>query len=494
MSQRLLFILILLFLLLIPVSNAQSGKFSEKNAYEHIRILSEEIGYRVAGSENGTQASKYIETKLNEYKLNVYIQEFEFETMFNETQSWAEHKGEKRIGRNIIGILKGTSKKRIIISSHYDSINGPGANDDASGVGVMLELAKILEAEKHNKTIVFIAFDAEEHMQAGSKYYVANLNQEDVDNTLGVLNLDSVGRGDLLTGFIWKWKPDSIFTGYSSPMDFVKPIYIENNVSTGTLEQLEAFMFDRYYAYEISDHSSFIDDKVYRKTNKIIPAVSFTFIKKGELEVTLPRTAASHIPDLHSKNDTADKIETPNLKEVGEVVISAINKLDALDTIKKEPETILVLKINNWVFGLPYWSVLFSLILVPLLISIFFYIKKQSAFALFFASLPYITLNFIQSQDFYSNAQITVPIFIMIVSLFFLFGMFHFNKKIQKISITIFLTLLLVGSLPSWGGFKLEIIGYQMELIVVMFIIILAFFQHKNMQWHTQDTLKIKKM
>ncbi|MCX9010943.1 MAG: hypothetical protein OIN66_07465, partial [Candidatus Methanoperedens sp.] len=300
--------------------------------------------------------------------------------------------------------------------------------------------------------------------------------------------------GDLLTGFIWKWKPDSIFTGYSSPMDFVKPIYTENNVSPGTVEQLGAFIFDRYYIYEVSDHSSFIDDTVYKETGKIIPSVTFTFLKKGELEVTLPRTAASHIPDLHSVNDTADKIETQNLKEVGEVVISAINKLDALDTVKKEPETILVLKIKNWVFGLPYWSVLFILILVPLLISIFFYVKKQSAFALFFASLPYITLNFIQSQDFYSNTQITVPISIMVVSLFFLFGMFHFNKKIQKISITIFLTLLLVGSLPSWGGFKLEIIGYQMELIVVMFIIILAFFQHKNMQWHTQDTLKIKKM
>lgn len=472
MHQKLLFLIILWGLLLIPVSKAQLEEFSEKNAYEHIRVLSEEIGHRIAGSENGIQASKYIETKLKEYKLNVYTQEFEFKTIFNETEDWTKHKGEKRTGRNVIGILKGTSEKKIIISAHYDSVNGPGANDDASGVGVMLELARILATEKHNKTIIFIAFDAEEHMRAGSEYYVANLNQEDLDNTLGVLNLDSIGRGNFLTGFIWE--SDSDFTGYSSPMDFVKPIYTENNVSTGTLEQLEAFMFGKYYAYEISDHSSFIDDKVYKETGKIIPSVSFTFIKKGELEVTLPRTAASHIPDLHSKNDTADKIGIQNLKEAGEVVLGSINKLDILDNIKKEPETILIFKFGNRVFGLPYQIIFVILILVPLFISVFLYVKDQSAFALFFAALPYIMLNFIQSQDFYSNVQITVPIFIMIASIFFLFGMFHSNKRIKKISAITFLLLLLIGSLPSWEEFKLDIIGYQTELMVVMFVIILT--------------------
>ena len=44
------------YLLLIPISNAQLEAFSEKNTYEHIHILSEEIGSRVAGSENGFQA------------------------------------------------------------------------------------------------------------------------------------------------------------------------------------------------------------------------------------------------------------------------------------------------------------------------------------------------------------------------------------------------------------------------------------------------------
>ncbi len=77
MHQKLL-IVIMLYLISIPISNAQPDEFSEKNAYEHIRVLSEEIGHRVAGSENGIQASNYIETKFNEYKLDVYTQEFEF--------------------------------------------------------------------------------------------------------------------------------------------------------------------------------------------------------------------------------------------------------------------------------------------------------------------------------------------------------------------------------------------------------------------------------
>ena len=72
----------------------------------------------------------------------------------------------------------------------------------------MLELARVLAAEKHDKTIVFIAFDAEEHKLSGSKYYVANLNQKDMNNTLGMLNLDSIGRGDFLMGFINYGEPN----------------------------------------------------------------------------------------------------------------------------------------------------------------------------------------------------------------------------------------------------------------------------------------------
>jgi hypothetical protein len=422
--------IILLYLLLIPISTAQPEVFSEKNAYEHIRILSEEIGQRVAG--------------------------------------------EKRIGKNIIGILKGKSDKRIIISSHYDSVNCPGANDDASGVGVMLELARVLAAEKHDKTIVFIAFDAEEHKLSGSKYYVANLNQKDTNNTLGMLNLDSIGRGDFLTGFIWECVPRSTFGGYSSPMDFVKPIYTGNNVSPGIFEQLKAFMFDDFnHAYVVSDHSSFIDDKVYKKTGKIIPSVCFTFIEKGELEVTLPNTAASHIPDLHSENDKFDKIEIKNLKIVGEVVMNSVNILDNLDSIKKEPDTSFIFKIGSKVFGLSYWSILFILILLPLLISVFLFMKEWETFALFFSALPYLTLNFIHSQDPY-NIKITGPVFLMIFSLIFLFGRFHSNNKVKKICTAAFLLLLLSGSLPSWQHFYIDTIGLKMELVVAIFIILLT--------------------
>lgn len=474
MHKKRFFMIILLCLLLIPISTAQPEVFSEKNAYEHIRILSEEIGPRVAGGENATQAYKYIETEFNKYNLSVHTQEFEFNTRFNETVKWSKHKGEQRIGKNIIGILKGKSDERIIISSHYDSVNCPGANDDASGVGVMLELARVLAAEKHDKTIVFIAFDAEEHKLSGSKYYVANLNQKDTNNTLGMLNLDSIGRGDFLTGFIWESVPRSTFGGYSSPMDFVKPIYTGNNVSPGIFEQLKAFMFNDFnHAYVVSDHSSFIDDKVYQKTGKIIPSVCFTFIEKGELEVTLPNTAASHIPDLHSENDTFDKIEIKNLKIVGEVVMNSVNILDNLDSIKKEPDTSFIFKIGSKVFGLPYWSILFILILLPLLISVFLFMKEWETFALFFSALPYLTLNFIYSQDPH-NIKITGPVFLMIFSLIFLFGRFHSNNKIKKICTTAFLLLLLIGSLPSWEHFYIDTIGLKMELVVAIFIIVLT--------------------
>ncbi|PFK46579.1 aminopeptidase [Bacillus cereus] len=85
------------------------------------------------------------------------------------------------------------NEKAVIVSSHYDSVAGaPGANDNASGTGLVLELARAFQNVETDKEIRFIAFGSEEMGLIGSEYYVDNLSQKERDRILGVFNADMV--------------------------------------------------------------------------------------------------------------------------------------------------------------------------------------------------------------------------------------------------------------------------------------------------------------
>lgn len=107
---------------------------------------------------------------------------------------------------NVVAILPGTTQpeKRIIVGAHYDSINlrasggkaaeapAPGADDDASGSAVVLELARVMSQYRFRKTIVFIAFGGEEIGLIGSTRY-ASRAKADNEQIQAVFNNDIVG-------------------------------------------------------------------------------------------------------------------------------------------------------------------------------------------------------------------------------------------------------------------------------------------------------------
>nr|MBU6863703.1 M28 family peptidase [Streptococcus oralis] len=74
------------------------------------------------------------------------------------------------------------NEKAVVVSSHYDSVVGaPGANDNASGTGLVLELARAFQNVETDKEIRFIAFGSEETGLLGSDYYVNSLSQKERD-------------------------------------------------------------------------------------------------------------------------------------------------------------------------------------------------------------------------------------------------------------------------------------------------------------------------
>lgn len=103
---------------------------------------------------------------------------------------------------------KGQSDKNLILCAHYDSIAkstigwdwqtcpAPGANDNASGVAAMLEIARILESVDMNYTIRFIAFTGEEQNLWGSRAY-ADYALTNMMNIVLVINLDEIGYPDV---------------------------------------------------------------------------------------------------------------------------------------------------------------------------------------------------------------------------------------------------------------------------------------------------------
>lgn len=103
--------------------------------------------------------------------------------------------------RNIIGTISGnvTGGGIIVIGAHYDSISidpndptypAPGANDDASGIAALIEMANILSQKQHRATILFVAFGAEEVGRMGSKAFI---NQYRSIPFNYMLNMDIIG-------------------------------------------------------------------------------------------------------------------------------------------------------------------------------------------------------------------------------------------------------------------------------------------------------------
>ena len=103
---------------------------------------------------------------------------------------------EQRTAANVVGTRPG-GPRTIVIGGHLDSVPaGPGANDNASGTAVMLELARVLAARPSPYTLKFVAFDAEEIGLLGSAHMVGQLGEAERRAVRAMINLDMVGVGD----------------------------------------------------------------------------------------------------------------------------------------------------------------------------------------------------------------------------------------------------------------------------------------------------------
>lgn len=259
---------------------------------------------RAAGSPGGIAAREWI---VERYKaLGVAPVSGAYVYPFTYTRMTASGRQEGD-GANILGMCVGTETRLpyFVVSSHYDHLgirNGetyPGADDDASGVAVMLEIAAFCEKHPFRHSTVFAAFDAEERGLQGAKAFLVKPPMPKERIGLDV-NLDMVSRNDQREIFIagTYHYPDlkrildpvvkdarvTVLYGHD------KPVAIAGGVEDWTNQ---------------SDHGPFHAEK--------IPFVYF---------------GVEDHPDYHKPTDTADKINRGFFVDVAETILDAVLALD----------------------------------------------------------------------------------------------------------------------------------------------------------------------
>ncbi len=218
---------------------------------------------------------------------------------------------------NVAGLLSGTDPawkdQSVAVVAHYDHLGRgwpdarkgsegqvhPGADDNASGVAVLLELARALKDEKPKRSVLFLAVTGEEAGRLGSKRWVAGPSSRSAAGTLAAVNLDTVGR-------LGSGKLQVLGTGTAGEwIHAVRGATWVTGVETKAVPE----------TLESSDHVSFVEAG--------IPAVQlFT---------------GPHV-DYHRPSDTAEKVDVPGLAKVASVTKELVSWLSG----RAEPLTVSI--------------------------------------------------------------------------------------------------------------------------------------------------------
>ena len=172
------------------------------SVFGYLCELTEVVGPRESATEEELEAAEFLIDRFTEFGYSPEVQNF------GESITEREFMGPPPgPSRNIILELPGRGEGVVILGAHYDTTpDSVGANDNASGTGVLLALAERLARPPWSNqavsifpfTLRFIAFGSEETGLHGSWHYVDELTDAELADIMVMINLDSVGSGTTL--------------------------------------------------------------------------------------------------------------------------------------------------------------------------------------------------------------------------------------------------------------------------------------------------------
>lgn len=210
------FLVTLLLSLVVSLSQAQSPA-DIQSIKQHITYLaSDKLSGRAPGTKGEKLAQKYIIAAFKKSGLSPmgskgYLQPFTYHLTKNPHDTVEDKSGKEYNGSNVIGYLDNGQPYTIVIGAHYDHLGDDGrgssldpnpkgkihhgADDNASGVAGVLELAKYYAGNKKKEkfNFLFMCYSAEEAGLIGSKYFT-NHPTLSLDKISCMLNMDMIGR------------------------------------------------------------------------------------------------------------------------------------------------------------------------------------------------------------------------------------------------------------------------------------------------------------
>lgn len=304
--KRLLIILLFASIIACKKEYVPENKIQEDVAF----LADDKLEGRQTGTEGEKAAAEYVAKRFKELGLEPkgtdgYFQDFTFKPKTGPHQEvkYTDTKVDSTItGRNILAYLDNNASQTIIIGAHYDHLGygsegslyrgedkqiHNGADDNASGVAVMLNLASKLKKANKGNNYLFMAFSGEEMGLLGSNYFVKNATIN-LDSANYMLNMDMVGR----------LKKDSALAVYgvgTTPI-FKQVINASNN---------KFKLIEKESGVGPSDHTSFyLSD---------IPVLHFF---TGQHE------------DYHKPGDDADKLNYDGMEAISTYIFEIITDLD----------------------------------------------------------------------------------------------------------------------------------------------------------------------
>ena len=268
------------------------------------RILKAIVGERnpLGGKSHLAAVDAFIERGLASCGLNIESDYFSF-------------RGEKF--RNVIGTLGSQSTgPTIIVGAHFDSVKGtPGADDNASGVAVLLEAARVLSESRLSSQVLFAAFQLEEFNMVGSTHFARKLKKTGVKIN-AMISLEMVGytdrrsgsqkypaglgrfypdRGDFI-GVIGNWRSNRLLRRFSQSLRQVDGLPVETLSLPGNGRFVPAA--------RLSDHAPFWD--------------------LGFSALLITDTAFMRNPHYHRASDTLETLDISFMAKVCEGVIRGV--------------------------------------------------------------------------------------------------------------------------------------------------------------------------
>ena len=294
------------------IRNVKVPEFNADSAYYFVdKQVS--FGPRVSGMKSHADCANWLASKLTEYSDTVIVQPFKARTYDNQT----------RHGKNIIGSFNVEKEKRLLLMAHWDTrpyadydedpINHrepiDGANDGASGVGVLLETARQFGLKSPEVGIDIVFFDLEdwgppndldmyneEYWGLGSQYWSKNPHIFGYRASYGIL-LDMVGAAN----------------------PTFRKEYFSRQYADFVLDKVWQRAFDLGYGYYFLDEdgAAINDDHVFVNKYAKIPSIDIIHLNPSG-------SNKSFFEHWHTTNDNMEHIDKESLKIVGRVVLDVV--------------------------------------------------------------------------------------------------------------------------------------------------------------------------